>query len=72
MTNRKREVAVRERKTKVDWAIEVARPLEARYACCEKMIVAYDNLKTHTRARSMEHLKIDGARTNTKVALPEN
>ncbi len=31
-----REVAVRERKTKVDWAIEMARLLEGRYAVAGK------------------------------------
>lgn len=43
-----REVAVRERKTKVDWAIEMARLLEGRYAACRKVIVVCDNLNTHT------------------------
>ena len=43
-----REVAVRRRKTKLDWAIEMARLLEGRYAACEKVIVVCDNLNTHT------------------------
>jgi len=44
-----REVAVRERKTKVDWAVEMASILEGRYADCEKVIVVCDNLNTHTK-----------------------
>jgi hypothetical protein len=43
-----REVAVRERKTKVDWATEMARLLEGRYAACAEVIVVCDNLNTHT------------------------
>ncbi len=34
-----RDVAVRERKTKSDWAIEMARLLEGRYATCGKVIL---------------------------------
>src|SRR3989440_7065236 len=41
-----REVAVRERKTKIDWATEMARLLEGRYAACEKVTVVCDNLNT--------------------------
>jgi len=43
-----RTVAVRDRKTKVDWAIEMANLLEGRYADCEKVLVVCDNLNTHT------------------------
>ena len=44
-----RAVAVRKRKTKSDWAIEMARLLEGRYAACDKAIVVCDNLNTHTK-----------------------
>lgn len=44
-----REVAVRETKTKVDWAHEMARLLEGRYAHCAKVILVSDNLNTHTK-----------------------
>jgi hypothetical protein len=44
-----REVAVRETKTKVDWAIEMALLLEGRYADAERVIVVCDNLNTHTK-----------------------
>lgn len=43
-----REVAVRETRTKFDWATEMARLLEGRYANCEQVIVVCDNLNTHT------------------------
>jgi hypothetical protein len=44
-----REVAVRETKTKLDWATEMARLLEGRYAHCEKVILVCDNLTTHPK-----------------------
>lgn len=43
-----REVSVRTLKTKLDWATEMGRLLEGRYAHCEKVIVVCDNLNTHT------------------------
>ena len=43
-----RHVAVRDRKTKVDWAIEMANLLEGHYVECEKVLVVCDNLNTHT------------------------
>ena len=44
-----REATVRESKTKQDWAIEVARLLEGRYAGCDRVILVCDNLNTHTK-----------------------
>jgi hypothetical protein len=44
-----RAVAVRERNTKSDWAIERARWLEGRYAACGKVLLVWDNLNTHTK-----------------------
>ena len=44
-----REVSVRKTKTKVDWATEMARLLEGRYAHCQKVILVSDNLNTHTK-----------------------
>jgi hypothetical protein len=49
-----REVAVRETKTKVDWAIEMAALLEGRYARAERVIVVCDNLNTHTKGAFYE------------------
>jgi hypothetical protein len=44
-----REAKARKSKTKIDWAIEMARLLDGRYAECEKVIVVRDNLNTHTK-----------------------
>ena len=44
-----REVSVRARRTKVDWAEEVERLLRTRYASAEKVILVCDNLNTHTK-----------------------
>ncbi len=57
-----REVAVRKRKTKVDWAIEMAWLLEGRYAACGKVILACDNLNTYTKGAFYEALKPERAR----------
>lgn len=43
-----REVSIRDRKTKVDWAVVMAHLLENRYADCAKVIIVCDNLNTHT------------------------
>jgi hypothetical protein len=57
-----REVAVRERKTKIDWAAEMARLLEGRYADCAKVILVCDNLNTHTKGAFYEVLEPERAR----------
>ena len=49
-----REVAVREQKTKTDWAIEMAQLLEGRYAACTQVILVCDNLNTHTKGAFYE------------------
>ena len=43
-----RQVTVRERRTKIDWALEVEELLRTRYAAAEKVILISDNLNTHT------------------------
>ena len=43
-----RQVSVRERRTKADWALEVAELLRGRYASAERLILICDNLNTHT------------------------
>ena len=43
-----REATVRTTKTKLDWAAEVARLLEGRYADCPHVTLVCDNLNTHT------------------------
>ena len=57
-----REVAVREKKTKIDWATEMARLLEGRYAKCEKVILVCDNLNTHTKGAFYETFEPERAR----------
>src|SRR5580658_4835023 len=57
-----REVAVRERKTKIDWATEMARLVEGRYATCAKVILVCDNLNTHTKGAFYETFKPARAR----------
>ena len=49
-----REVQVREQRTKVDWAREVARLLDTRYAQAEKVILICDNLNTNTKGAFYE------------------
>ena len=49
-----REVSVRERRTKIDWAQEVAQLLRTRYAWAEKVILVCDNLNTHTKGAFYE------------------
>jgi hypothetical protein len=44
-----REVAVRERRTKIDWAKEMEALLRTRYASADKVLLVCDNLNTHTK-----------------------
>jgi hypothetical protein len=57
-----REVAVRETKTKLDWATEMARLLEGRYADCARIILVCDNLNTHTKGAFYETFRPARAR----------
>jgi len=43
-----RSATIRERRTKVDWALEMTELLEGPYAQAEKIILVCDNLNTHT------------------------
>jgi hypothetical protein len=43
-----REATARTSKTKVDWAVEMARLLEGRYRRCAGVTLVCDNLNTHT------------------------
>ena len=58
-----REVMIREKKTKADWAITMAELLEGRYADCSKVIVVCDNLNTHTIGAFYEVFEPDRARS---------
>lgn len=58
-----RHVSVRERKTKVDWAIEMADLLNGRDADCERVIVVCDNLNTHAMGAFYEAFEPARARS---------
>ncbi len=49
-----RMATARQSKTKVDWAVEMARLLDGRYKGCEKVILVCDNLNTHTKGAFYE------------------
>lgn len=49
-----RQVTARPRRTKVDWACEVAALLRTRYAKAERVTLVCDNLNTHTRGAFYE------------------
>ena len=57
-----REVSVRKTKTKIDWALEIARLRDGRYASCEKVILVCDNLNTHTKGAFYEAFEPERAR----------
>jgi hypothetical protein len=57
-----REVSVRQRRTKADWATEVARLLEGRYADCDQIILVCDQLNTHTKGAFYEVFEPQKAR----------
>jgi hypothetical protein len=61
-----RQVSVRDRRTKVDWALEVAYRLGTRYAKAQKVILVCDNLNTHTPAAFYEALPPEEARELVK------
>jgi len=49
-----RQATVRQRRTKSDWALEVAALLEGRYAHCPCVTLVSDNLNTHTKGAFYE------------------
>ena len=57
-----RQVTVRQRRTKVDWAMEVEELLRTRYASAEKVILVCDNLNTHTMGAFYEAFEPEKAR----------
>ena len=58
-----RQVSVRERRTKIDWAMEVEELLQTRYADVAKVILVCDNLNTHTLGAFYEAFDPERART---------
>ena len=57
-----REVQVRERRTKIDWAEEMARLLNGRYAGAEKVVLVSDNLN------GCDHANPDEVAGNPRIA----
>ncbi|NJO79055.1 MAG: IS630 family transposase [Cyanobacteria bacterium RM1_2_2] len=57
-----REVRVRQRRTKADWATEIAYLLEGRYRDCEKVVLVCDQLNTHTKGAFYEVFEPERAR----------
>ncbi len=57
-----REVRVRKRRTKIDWAHEMARLLRGRYADADRVILVCDNLNTHTMGAFYEAFPPEEAR----------
>jgi hypothetical protein len=49
-----RQATARPRRTKGDWAQEVAALLDTRYAGCERITLVCDNLNTHTKGAFYE------------------
>jgi transposase len=57
-----RQVVVREHRTKVDWAFEMASLLKGRYESAGKLILVCDNLNTHTMGAFYEAFPAPQAR----------
>ena len=62
----KREASVRDRRTKIDWAIEMEQLLSTRYAAADKIILVCDNLNTHARGAFYEAFPAEKAREIVK------
>ena len=58
-----RSISIRERRTKMDWALEVAELLRTRYAGAEKVVLVCDNLNTHTKGAFYEAFDPETARS---------
>ena len=61
-----RQASARARRTKVDWAMEVAQLLDSRYSQCPQVTLVCDNLNTHTKGAFYEAFPPDVARTYVK------
>lgn len=57
-----RQVSVRERRTKIDWAREIEELLRTRYASADKVVLICDNLNTHTKGAFYEAFEPEKAR----------
>ena len=63
-----RQATARARRTKVDWALEVAGLLEGRYAECPKITLVCDHLNTHTKGAFYEVFEPSSLRRRARVA----
>jgi hypothetical protein len=61
-----RQATARQRRTKADWAIEVAQMLDTRYADCAEVTLVCDNLNTHTKGAFYEAFEPERARAYIK------
>jgi len=61
-----RTVKVREHRKKVDWATEVAKVLDKKYADCDQVTLVCDNLNTHTKGAFYEAFPPEQARQYVK------
>ncbi len=61
-----RQATARVRRTKADWAIEVAQMLDTRYADCEEVTRICDHLNTHTNGAFYEAFEPERARAYLK------
>jgi DDE superfamily endonuclease len=57
-----RQATARPRRTKIDWALEVAQLLDTRYAKSPKVTLVSDNLNTHTKGAFYEAFPPERAR----------
>ena len=57
-----RQATARPQRTKADWAIEVARLLDTKYADCECVTMVSDNLNIHTKGAFYEVFPPEQAR----------
>jgi len=61
-----RQATARVRRTKADWALEVAHMLDTRYANCQCVTLVCDNLNTHTKGAFYEAFQPEQARAYIK------
>lgn len=61
-----RQATARSRRTKADWAREVAHLLDTRYAACQQVTLVLDNLNTHTKGAFYEVFEPAVARAYVK------
>ena len=61
-----RQATARSKRTKADWAREVATLLDTRYADCEQVTLVMDNLNTHTKGAFYEVFEPIKARAYVK------